>query len=112
MKMIAHGIVGRHKSRRTHVTIATHNSSFELAVGDNLLDALLATGHAVEYQCRGGYCGACRTSVIHGEVDYDDFPLAHLNGDEILPCCCRVTESLTLAISRHTDDSSQGDLFP
>ncbi len=111
MKIIAAGMVGRHSTHHDEtlastVTITTDAGYFELAPGDNLLDALLATGHAVEYQCRGGYCGACRTPVVNGSVDYDDFPLAHINGDEVLPCCCRVTQPLTLAVSRSDADCS------
>ncbi len=78
------------------VTIETKHSSFELPVGANLLTALLVNGYQVEYQCRGGYCGTCRIQVSQGEVSYDDTPLAHLNEGEILPCCCRVEQALTL----------------
>ncbi len=94
------------------ITVETNDSSLEIAVGENLLDALLNSGHAVEYQCRSGYCGACRLSVTHGQVDYDEYPLALLNADEILPCCCRVNEPLKLAVAlREGLDAGQGELF-
>ncbi len=94
------------------ITVETNDSSLELAVGENLLDALLNSGHAVEYQCRSGYCGACRLSATHGQVNYDEYPLAQLNADEILPCCCRVSEPLKLAVGlRDGSDAGQGDLF-
>lgn len=110
MKIITSGMTGSPKTLST-LTIETNNSSFELSGDDNLLDALIASGHPIEYQCRGGYCGSCRVTVIHGDVDYDDFPLAHLNSDEILPCCCRVTEPLKLDVWRPSDDDNQGELF-
>lgn len=95
------------------VMIETRDSSIELAAGGNLLDALLDSGHAVEYQCRSGYCGACRVTATHGQVEYDEYPLALLNADEILPCCCRVTEPLKLAVHlREGLDAEQGELFP
>lgn len=97
---------------KTTVTVQTSDSSLSLSAEDNLLDALIDSGHAVEYQCRGGYCGACRTKVISGQVEYDEPPLAHLDGDEILPCCCKVKESLKLAVAlRALDETQQGDLF-
>lgn len=94
------------------VVVETLDSSLEIAPTDNLLDALIDSGHEIEYQCRGGYCGACRTKVISGKVSYDEPPLAHLDGDDILPCCCRVKEPLKLAVTlREGDDSQQGELF-
>ncbi|PID65404.1 MAG: hypothetical protein CR975_07245 [Gammaproteobacteria bacterium] len=94
------------------VTVQTLDGSLSVTAEDNLLDALIDSGHAVEYQCRGGYCGACRTKVISGQVEYKEPPLAHLDSDEILPCCCQVKEALKLAVALQTiDESQQGDLF-
>lgn len=94
------------------IIIETKAVSFELKAGENLLDALIRTGHAVDYQCRSGYCGACRIKKTSGQVSYDDYPLAHLNNDEILPCACRVVSSLKLeAVGRYEEDDRQGELF-
>lgn len=101
-----------HQHKPSAITIETADVAFNIQPADNLLDALLNKGHDIEYQCRSGYCGACRTKVESGEVSYDEYPLAHINHDEILPCCCRVTEPLRLAVKlRHTDNDGQGDLF-
>ena len=43
----------------------------------SLLAALESHNVAVEYQCREGYCGSCRTRLVAGQVDW------------IVPCCCR-----------------------
>lgn len=97
---------------RSTVTVETNDGSLELVSSDNLLDALLASDYAVEYQCRSGYCGACRITATHGQVEYDEYPLALLNADEVLPCCCRVTEALKLAVSlRDGLEVGQGELF-
>lgn len=69
--------------------ITTQALSFELQVGESLLEGLERTGHAVEYQCRGGYCGSCRTTIISGEVSYASTPLAFIAAGEILPCCAQ-----------------------
>ncbi len=70
--------------------ITTTDRSFQLLKGETLLDGLERTGHEVEYQCRSGYCGVCRLTLLAGEVSYDDPPLAYLGQSEILPCCCKV----------------------
>ncbi|MGE9552776.1 class I ribonucleotide reductase maintenance protein YfaE [Erwinia amylovora] len=54
----------------------------------SLLDALESHRIPVEYQCREGYCGSCRTRLLKGEVCYAARPLAFVQDGEILPCCC------------------------
>lgn len=54
----------------------------------SLLAALESHNLCVEYQCREGYCGSCRTRLLKGEVCYAAKPLAFLQEGEILPCCC------------------------
>ncbi len=105
------GLLSSH-SHTDKLSVQTLDSQLSVSAEDNLLDALISSGHEIEYQCRGGYCGACRTKVISGIVEYDEPPLAHLDSDEILPCCCRVKEALKLSVSlRKIDDSKQGNLF-
>ncbi len=78
--------------------IMTEDMVFELGDDETLLDALERTGHQVEYQCRSGYCGACRIPLKTGRVEYSKPPLALLRRGEILPCCCTVTEPLKLKV--------------
>ncbi|WP_375058030.1 class I ribonucleotide reductase maintenance protein YfaE [Zobellella sp. DQSA1] len=78
--------------------VRTRELSFELRTGETLLEGLERTGHAVEYQCRSGYCGACRTPLLAGRVEYPHPPLAYVAEGEILPCCCRPTEPVSLDI--------------
>ncbi|MDO5679325.1 MAG: class I ribonucleotide reductase maintenance protein YfaE [Pelistega sp.] len=73
--------------------VVTLDSSFQLLEGETLLEGLERTGHAVEFQCRSGYCGSCRTRLIDGEVRYTRQPLAYVGRNEVLPCCC-VTDSM------------------
>ena len=53
-----------------------------------ILSALEAAGVNIHYHCREGFCGACRTKLIEGEVEYTTDPLAFIDDYEILPCCC------------------------
>ena len=55
----------------------------------SLLTTLEANQVCVEYQCREGYCGSCRTRLLKGQVCYLTEPLAFIQQGEILPCCCQ-----------------------
>lgn len=98
------------KKRQQSYWIETADYSFLLGEGENLLDALLTTGHALDYQCRSGYCGSCRVNCLSGTVDYAEMPLAHLQQQEILPCCCQVKSDLRLALARvQLDEEDEED---
>jgi len=77
-------------------TVITTDRQFELLKGETLLDALERTGHDVEYQCRSGYCGMCRLTLLSGEVSYAEPPLAFVGPSEILPCCCKVAGTIRI----------------
>lgn len=78
--------------------VITHKTSFQLHAGETLLEGLERTGHVIEYQCRSGYCGSCRTRLISGEVQYLAEPLAYVDNGEVLPCCCTPRSTITLDI--------------
>ncbi|WP_417616895.1 class I ribonucleotide reductase maintenance protein YfaE [Oceanisphaera sp.] len=78
--------------------VCTQALRFELRAGETLLEGLERTGHRVEYQCRSGYCGACRIPLVAGEVRYQSPPLAFIAAGEILPCCCRPQGEVVLDV--------------
>ncbi|UJF20679.1 class I ribonucleotide reductase maintenance protein YfaE [Shewanella sp. OMA3-2] len=65
-----------------------------------LLEALEHKKVNVFSECRNGFCGACKTKVISGEVTYIKQPLAELEQDECLPCCCIPKTDLNLSLSK------------
>ncbi|RRD91747.1 class I ribonucleotide reductase maintenance protein YfaE [Conchiformibius steedae] len=73
--------------------VRTTDTEFVLREGETLLEGLERTGHAVEYQCRSGYCGSCRLRLVSGEVVYSEMPMAFVAVDEVLPCCCHAATS-------------------
>ena len=79
--------------------VITEDLIFHLEESETLLEGLERTGHKVEYQCRSGYCGACRVTLRSGSVDYINTPLAYLRQDEILPCCCRALQPMVVKVS-------------
>ena len=75
---------------------AVQSVSFQHAT--TLLDSLEAQNVTVHYQCREGYCGSCRVQLLDGEVHYNEEPMAWINDDEILPCCCIPKTDLKIKI--------------
>ncbi|GEA10906.1 class I ribonucleotide reductase maintenance protein YfaE [Alteromonas sp. KUL49] len=64
----------------------------------NLLKALESAGVHIHYHCREGFCGACRTKLLDGDVTYSTDPLAFIDDDEILPCCCNPNGPLKIKV--------------
>lgn len=91
--------------------IRTHDRIFELHENETLLEGLERTGHRVEYQCRSGYCGSCRLKILEGRVAYRDLPLAFLDKDEILPCCCCVDGDIWVDCRADGLADASDDLF-
>lgn len=68
--------------------------------GESVLETLERHGHHVEFQCRSGYCGACRTPLLAGKVHYAAVPLAFVSQGECLPCCCQPVGTIKLDIRK------------
>ncbi|MFS2224428.1 class I ribonucleotide reductase maintenance protein YfaE [Pantoea sp. B65] len=64
----------------------------------SLLAQLEAHKTYIEYQCREGFCGACRIRLLKGEVCYVEKPLAFVQEGEILPCCCKASGDIELEL--------------
>ena len=62
----------------------------------SLLEHLEKNNIRHEYQCRSGYCGSCRVKIKKGKVSYKDAPLAFIQPDEILLCCCHVESDIEI----------------
>ncbi|ABR74839.1 (2Fe-2S)-binding protein [Actinobacillus succinogenes] len=84
------------KIYRVHLTLTdsviTHSNR------TSLLATLEANNVRHEYQCRSGYCGACRTKIKKGKVSYKETPLAFMNPGEILLCCCQLESDVELEL--------------
>ena len=64
-----------------------------------LLNCLEKADVEVHYHCRDGFCGACRVTLVSGEIEYPNGePLAFVGDNEILPCCCIPVSDITLNI--------------
>ncbi|MBU2704780.1 2Fe-2S ferredoxin-like protein [Zooshikella marina] len=63
-----------------------------------ILEALEAQNVATEYQCRQGFCGICQVTLLDGEVDYIEEPIAFIGKGKILPCCCTAKTDITIEL--------------
>jgi ferredoxin len=65
----------------------------------NLLECLENANVEVHYHCRDGFCGACRVTLVEGEIYYPNGePLAFIGDGEILTCCCIPKSNIKLLI--------------
>ncbi|MFJ5482034.1 class I ribonucleotide reductase maintenance protein YfaE [Pectobacterium actinidiae] len=81
------------------ITLRTSGAQFSCSDdGASLLDVLESNQVSIEYQCRSGYCGSCRLRLVKGRVAYRQTPLACIQQDEILPCCCMPQGDIELDI--------------
>jgi ferredoxin len=46
--------------------------------------------------CREGYCATCKMTLIEGNVEYLDDPIAILDDNEFLPCICKATSDIKI----------------
>lgn len=69
------------------VTIKNHQT-VQHSPNNTLLETIEQNKIEIQYHCREGYCGACRSKLVNGKVEYTTDPLAFIDDDEILPCCC------------------------
>jgi len=75
-------------AKPVHAVQIVNGPELKFQHAHSLLESLESQDVQVHYQCREGYCGSCRTRLLEGEVHYTEEPLAWVNDDEILPCCC------------------------
>ncbi len=43
----------------------------------------------LKFDCKSGFCGQCKSKLISGKVSLIQSPIAMLDEDEILACCCK-----------------------
>jgi phthalate 4,5-dioxygenase reductase subunit len=80
------------------VRLAKSGQSYEVPVGDSILEVLRAHGHEVSFSCESGSCGCCKTGLVAGEVDHRDLVLADFEkGSNIMVCVSRaVGDEITI----------------
>lgn len=67
--------------------LANSGETYEVPVGQPILDVLRKAGHDVPYSCASGSCGSCKTKLIAGDVDHRDFVLQDDEKDGYIMVC-------------------------
>ena len=65
------------------VTNQRNHSRFAANPGETILDAALRDHRIFPYGCRSGVCGACKSTLVSGRVDYGEYEEATLTAEEI-----------------------------
>lgn len=77
--------------------VFTDEMRFYLHENETLLQGMRRTGHqAVRFECQQGYCGSCKMRVTAktGKLVMTKKPIAMLEEDEVLACCCQATGTM------------------
>lgn len=64
------------------ITIKPSNHSFSAEPDETILEAGLRHGYTMPYSCRDGVCGACKGTILQGEVDHGNYQPFALNDSE------------------------------
>ncbi len=81
------------------ITLSDH-ISIQHDPKDTVLESLEKQNIDIHYHCREGFCGACRSKLLEGEVDYTTDPLAFIDDDEFLPCCTKPVGDIKIKIEQ------------
>jgi CDP-4-dehydro-6-deoxyglucose reductase len=85
------------------VTLKPSGHSYQVSPDETLLQAALNAGLAIPYGCRNGACGACKSRILEGRVDFANTQ-PHVLGIEdmaagfALTCCARPLSDITLEV--------------
>ena len=80
------------------VAIINHQT-VQHSPNNTLLETIEQYKIEIQYHCREGYCGACRSKLVSGKVEYTTDPLAFIDDDEILPCCCIPVSNIEIELA-------------
>ena len=69
-----------------------------MASASSILETLEQAKGEVPYQCREGFCGACRAKLLSGSTEYINEPLAFVRDGEVLLCCSKPCSDITIAL--------------
>ncbi|MEJ6475903.1 class I ribonucleotide reductase maintenance protein YfaE [Pseudoalteromonas piscicida] len=69
-----------------------------VASASSILETLEQAKVEVPYQCREGFCGACRATLIEGQTQYSNEPLAFVRDGEVLLCCSKPVSNIKIKL--------------
>lgn len=95
---------------RHRVVIKPSEHQFYVESNETVLDAALRQGINLRYGCRNGACGACKGTLLSGDVHYDNDPDALSEEDQqqnqALFCAAHVDSELVIEVEEVELDSA------
>ncbi len=86
------------------VTNRISGREFDVHRHETILDSILREGFAVPYSCRNGTCSSCKSKLVSGQVEHDQYDRAALTDAElaagqILLCRAHPSEDIVIEAS-------------
>ncbi|MCP4325547.1 MAG: 2Fe-2S iron-sulfur cluster binding domain-containing protein [Psychromonas sp.] len=78
-------------------TLTVDGIEYPLDTQKTLLENLEIQAIKVEFHCRDGHCGACRCTLLSGQVNYIIYPMAYVRDKDILTCCSRSVNDINIS---------------
>ncbi len=83
------------------VTIQPSGHTYTVAADETVLGAAIEAGFNLPYGCRNGACGACKGTVLEGNVDHGQYQAHALSAQEVtegktLFCCAKPQTDLVI----------------
>jgi CDP-4-dehydro-6-deoxyglucose reductase, E3 len=90
------------------VTLKPSGNTITVAPGQTILDAALHQGIGLPYGCRNGACGACKCTLVSGELEYGEHQERAIRPEEkaagkALTCCTRPKSDIVLEVRELAD---------
>ncbi len=95
----AFGPVRRAQQEKKAVELSIDGQIFQGNNQATLLEQAENACIAMDYSCRAGFCGACKVTIVSGEVEQPDVPALSPQDREqgkVLACCCIPKNDLTI----------------
>ncbi|WP_419206856.1 MOSC N-terminal beta barrel domain-containing protein [Photobacterium leiognathi] len=95
----AFGPVRHAQQEKKTVELSIDGQVFQGNNQATLLEQAENAGIAMDYSCRAGFCGACKVTLVSGDVEQPDVPALSQQDREqgkVLACCCVPKNDLTI----------------
>ncbi len=95
----AFGPVRHTQQEKKAVELSIDGQVFQGNNQATLLEQAENAGIAMDYSCRAGFCGACKVTLVSGDVEQPDVPALSQQDREqgkVLACCCVPKNDLTI----------------
>jgi ferredoxin len=84
-------------NKKGALTLIANGETLPLDPTKTLLENLESQAVPIEFHCRDGHCGACRCTLLSGEVQSINSPMVYLREKEILACSSIANKNISIS---------------